>query len=85
MGGSELAPDSSTGPGDARDDRLKLADMDPDTVQNHTDLMRGIGEIGENCANEANFDETTRIVEVQGPIQVTANCAAVSALDKRAD
>jgi hypothetical protein len=40
-----------------------------------------MGEIGENAASEANFDETMSIVEAQALIQVTANYGALPGLD----
>ena len=46
--------------------------------------MSGIGEIGENAPNEANFDETMSTAEAQRSIQVTANSGALRGLDKRA-
>ena len=46
--------------------------------------MSGMGEIGENAPNEANFDETMSIVEAQESIQVTANSGALSGLDNGA-
>ena len=57
--GSELGADDSFGSGAGQDDRLERADViDPDGVEQHGDLMSGMGEIGENAPNEANFDET---------------------------
>ena len=45
------------------------------------DAITGMGEIGEDAPNEADFDETMSIVEPQDPIQVTANPGALSGLD----
>jgi hypothetical protein len=58
--------------------------IDPDGVERHGDELSGTGEIGENAPNEANFDETMSIVEVQESIHFTANSGAVSGLDNRA-
>jgi hypothetical protein len=55
-------------------DRLEpLCVIDPDGVDQPGDLLSGMGEIGQNAANEANFDESTSIVEVHDSVQVTAN------------
>jgi len=43
----------------------------------------GVGESGEDAPSEANFAETMTIAEAQEAIQVTANSAALSRLDKR--
>jgi len=52
----------SDGSGDGQDDRLEQADgIDPDGVEKHGDEMTGMGEIGENAPNEANFDEAMSI------------------------
>ncbi len=83
--GSELGADDSFGPGDGQDDRLERADaIDPDGVEKPGDEMNGTVEIGENAPSEANFAETTSIVESQESIQVTANSGALSGLDKGA-
>ncbi len=55
--------------------------IDPDSVQQDVDEMSGMGEIGENASNEANFAESMSIAEAQEPIQVTANSGARSRLD----
>ncbi len=47
--------------------------IDPPSVQQDGDEMSGMGEIGENTPNEANFAESTSIVEAQGSIRLTAN------------
>ncbi len=66
-----------------RIDRLERAEMiDPHSVQQDGDEMSGMGEIGENAPNEANFAESTSIVEAQDSIQVTANSRARLRLDK---
>jgi len=83
--GSELGADGSFGSGDGLDDRLERADvLDPDGVQKHWDEQSEMGEISASAPNEANFDETMSIVEVQESIQVTAHSAAFSALDNDA-
>ncbi len=38
--------------------------IDPDGAPTYGDELSGMGEIGENAPNEANFDETMIIVEV---------------------
>jgi hypothetical protein len=82
---SELATDDSLGSGDRQDDRLEQADViDPDGVEQHEDLLSGMGAIGENAPSEANSDETMSIVEAQESIQVTANSGALSGLDNGA-
>jgi len=84
-GGSELGADDPFGSGDGLDDGLKRTDViDPDGVEQHGDFVNETGEIGENAPNEANFDESMSIVEVQESIQVTAHSAAFSALDNDA-
>jgi len=61
---SELRADESFGPGYGLADRRERADViDPDGVEQHGDLMSGMGEIGENAPSEANFDETMSIME----------------------
>jgi len=83
--GSELWADDSFGSGDGLDDRFERADViDPDGVEQHGDLMNGMGAIGENAPSEANFDETMSIVETQESIQVTAISGALSGLDNGA-
>ncbi len=84
--GSELGADDSFRSGDGLDDRYDRVDaIDPDGVEQPRDERNGIGEIGENAPNEANFDETMSIAEPQESIQVTANSAALSGLDNGAD
>jgi hypothetical protein len=62
-----------------RIDRLERAEMiDPHSVQQDGDEMSGTGEIGVNAPNEANFAESTSIVETQDSIQVTPNSGARS-------
>jgi len=51
-------------------------------VEKHADELSWIGESGENAPIEANFDETTSIVQAQEPIQVTPNSGALLRLDK---
>jgi len=83
--GSELAADDSFGSRDGLGDRLERADViDPDGVQQHGDLMNGMGEIGANAPKEAKLDETMSIVETQEFIQVTTNSGALAGLDNRA-
>ncbi|MGO9463539.1 MAG: hypothetical protein ACLQVF_05170, partial [Isosphaeraceae bacterium] len=82
---SELRVDESFGSGDGLGDRLERMDViDPDGVEQHGDEQSGMGEIGENAPSEANFDETTSIVEAQESIQVTAETGALSRLDNGA-
>jgi len=84
-GGSEFGAHDPFGSGDGQGDRLERADViDPDGVEQHGDEMNGTGEIGENAPSEANFDETTSIVEAQESIQVTANSGAPPGLDNGA-
>jgi len=84
-GGSELGADDSFGSGDGQDDRLERAGVsDPDGVEQHGAHMSETGEIGENAPSEANFGETTSIVEPQESIQVTADSGALSGLDNGA-
>ena len=83
---SDLGADDSFGSGDRQDDRLERADtIDPEGVEQPGDERNGIGEIGENAPNEANFAETMSSVETQEPAQVTANSAALSGLDNGVD
>jgi hypothetical protein len=83
--GSELGADDSFGSGNGLDDRLERADMiDPDGVQKHWDDQSEMGEISVNAPSEANFDETTSIVEAQESTQVTANSGALSGLNNGA-
>ncbi len=83
---SELGADDSFRSGDGLDDRYERADaIDPDGVEQPGDERNGIGEIGENAPNEANFAETMSIVEAQESIQVTANSTAFSGLDNGVD
>ena len=71
------------GSGDGQDDRHERADAIDQTRSSSTGiLMSGVGEIGGNAPNEANFDETISIVLAQEWIQVTANSGALSGLDK---
>jgi hypothetical protein len=42
--------------------------IDPHSVQQDGDEMSGMGEIGENAPDEANFAESTSIVETQDSI-----------------
>ncbi len=66
-----------------RIDRLKRPEMiDPHSAQQDGDEMSGMGEIDENAPSEANFAESTSIVEAQDSIRVTANSGARSRLDK---
>ncbi len=60
--------------GECQDDRLERTHViEPDGVEQHGDEMNGTGESGENAPNEANFAESTSIVEAQDLIRVTAN------------
>jgi hypothetical protein len=80
--GWDLGAHGAFGSRDGHDDRLDRSDViDPDGVQPHGDEISRMGEIGENAASEANFDETMSIVEPQELIQVTANSGAPPALD----
>ncbi len=82
---SELGADDSFRSGDGLDDRYERADaIDPDGVEQPGDERNGIGEIGQDAPNEANFAETLSSVEIQDSIQVTANPAAFSGLDNGA-
>jgi hypothetical protein len=45
--------------------------------------LSGMGETGENVANEANCDESMSIIKVHNSIQVTANSGALCGLDKK--
>ena len=68
--------------GDGQEDRLECPDLiDPDGGEPHGDEISVIGEIGDVAPSEANFDETIRIVEPQGSIEVTANSGALPGLD----
>ncbi len=79
---SEFGADDSFESGDGQGDRLERADViDPDGVEQHGDLMSGMGEIGGDAPNEANFDEMMSTIEPQDSIQVTANPGAFSGLD----
>ena len=83
--GRDLGAHGSFGSGEGQDDHLERGDtIDPDGVEQHGDLMNGMGEIDENAPSEANFDEATSIVEPQGPIEVTANSGARAGLDNGA-
>ncbi len=83
---SELRVDESFGSGDGFGDRLEpTAAIEPDGVEQYGDELSGMGEIGENAPSEANFGETTSIVEAQDSIQVTADSGAFSGLDNGAD
>ncbi|MGO9470451.1 MAG: hypothetical protein ACLQVF_40685, partial [Isosphaeraceae bacterium] len=83
---SELRVDESFGSGDCLDDRLERTDaIDPDGVEQHGDELSGMGEIGENAPSEANFGETTSIVEAQESTEVTSDSGAFSGLDNGAD
>ncbi|MGO9466777.1 MAG: hypothetical protein ACLQIB_09785 [Isosphaeraceae bacterium] len=65
--------------GECQDDRLERTHViEPDGVEQHGDEMNGTGESDENAPNEANFEETTSIVEPKESIQVTVNSAALS-------
>ncbi len=48
------------------------------------DERNGIGEVGRDAPNEANFDETMSSVETHDPAQVTANPGSFSGLDNSA-
>ncbi len=51
------------GSGDGQDDRSVRTDViDADSVQRHRDHTIAIAKIDENVTNEANFDETIRIM-----------------------
>jgi hypothetical protein len=81
----DLGARGSFGSGDGQDDHLDRGDtIDPDGVEQHGDLMNGMGEIDENAPSEANFDETTSIVKTQEPIGVTADSGALAGLDNGA-
>jgi len=83
--GSKLVDLDFFGSGDGLDDRLERPDViDPDGVEQHGDERGGMGEIGANAPNEANFDETMSMVEAQEAIQVTANSGDLSGLDNGA-
>jgi hypothetical protein len=57
--GSELGVDDSFGSADGLDDRLERADViDPDGVEQHEDLLSGMGEIGENAPSEETVART---------------------------
>ncbi len=82
---SALGDHDSFGPVDGQDDRPGRADViDPGAEEKHTDLMTGMGEIGEEAPNEPNFDQSMSSVEPQESIQVTANLGALSGLDNGA-
>jgi hypothetical protein len=80
--GSELGADDPFGSGADHDDPLDWARViDPGSVVQHGDQIIGMSEIGENSTNEANFEETMGIAEVQEPIQITASLGALPGLD----
>jgi hypothetical protein len=50
-------------------------------AQNDIEFLSGMGESGENLANEANCDESMSVIEVHDTFQVIANSDAFSGLD----
>ncbi len=53
----------SFGLADGHDDRSERNDViDADSVQQHRDDMVAMAEVDENATNEADFDETDRIM-----------------------
>jgi hypothetical protein len=81
--GSELRADHAFGSGAGPYDRLEpAAVIDHDGVDQQGDFLSGMGESGEDVANEANCDESTSVIEVHDTIPVIANSDAFSGLDK---
>jgi hypothetical protein len=81
--GPELGADHAFGPGAGQYDRLEpAAVIDHDGVDQQGDFLSGMGEAGENVANEANCDESMSAIEVHDTFQVIANSDAFSGLDK---
>jgi hypothetical protein len=82
-GGPELGADHAFGSGAGQYDRLEPAALiDHDGVDQRGDFLSGMGEAGENVANEANCDESMSVVEVHDTFQVIANSDSFSGLDK---